>query len=42
MVNENCRHVTEWDPAGRDENVDYYQAALRDLYERFGPFIEDE
>ncbi len=38
MVNENCRHVSEWDPASPDENVDYYKARLRELYERFGPF----
>ena len=42
MVNENCRHVSEWDPARPDENVDYYKARLRELYERFGPFMEDE
>ena len=42
MVNESCRQVSEWDPANPDENVDYYKARLRDLYERFGPFIADE
>ena len=42
MVNENCRHVSEWDPANPDENVDYYKARLREVYERFGPFMDDE
>lgn len=41
MVNENCRHVSEWDPASPDENVDYYKARLRDLYERFRPFVSE-
>lgn len=39
MVNENCRHVSGWDPASPDENVDYYKARLRDLYEQFRPFV---
>ena len=39
MVNESCRHVSEWDPARPDENVDYYKARLRDLYEQFRPFF---
>ena len=42
MVNESCRNVSEWDPANPDENVDYYKARLRELYERFGPFMDDE
>ena len=28
MVNENSRHVSEWDPASPDENVEYYKARL--------------
>ena len=39
MVNENSRHVSEWDPASPDENVEYYKARLRDLYEQFSPFV---
>ena len=39
IVNENCRHVSEWDPASPDENVDYYKSRLRDLYEQFRPFF---
>ncbi|MDE0343415.1 MAG: DNA polymerase II [Deltaproteobacteria bacterium] len=42
IVNENCRHVSEWDPASPDENVDYYKARLRDLYEQFRPFFVEE
>ena len=40
-VNENCRYVSEWDPEHPDENVDYYKARLRDLYEKFRPFFAD-
>ncbi len=42
MVNENCRHVSEWDPAGPDENADYYKARLRELYEKFSALIAEE
>ena len=42
MVNENCRHVSEWDPASPDENVDYYKARLRHLYEQLSPFLATE
>lgn len=42
-VNESCKHVSEWDPAEPDENLDYYKARLHDLYEKFRPFVvEDE
>ncbi len=42
MVNANCRHVADWDPASPDENVDYYKARLRDLYEQFSSFFSEE
>ncbi|MCY4487770.1 MAG: DNA polymerase II [Deltaproteobacteria bacterium] len=42
MVNENCRYVSEWDPARPDENVEYYKARLRDLYEQLRPFFTEE
>ena len=43
LLNESCKHVSEWDPAEPDENVDYYKARLQDLYEKFRPFVaEDE
>ncbi len=32
--------VSEYDPANPDENVEYYQAKLGDLYEKFRPFAE--
>ena len=42
MVNTNCRNVSEWDPASPDENVDYYKARLRELYERFARFLGED
>lgn len=32
--------VSEYDPANPDENIEYYQAKLNDLYEKFRPFAE--
>ena len=37
---ENARLASEWDPANRDENVEYYAAKLQDLVKKFAPFIE--
>jgi len=37
---ENARLATDWDPANRDENVEYYAAKLQDLVKKFAPFIE--
>ena len=42
MVNRSCRHVSEWRPANPDENVDYYKARLRELYERLTPLLDGE
>ena len=42
MVNRNCRPVSEWRPANPDENVDYYKARLRELYERLSPLLDGE
>jgi len=41
-VHESCKLASEWDPQHPDENVEYYQAKLLDLYEKFRPFIEGE
>ncbi len=42
MVNENCRPVSQWDPDRPDENVDYYKARLRELYQKFSALIAEE
>ena len=39
-VNEYARLATEWDPARPDENVEYYQAKVREIWARFRAFVE--
>ncbi len=41
-VNEVAKLATQWDPAAPDENVEYYQAKVRELWERFRPLVEPE
>ena len=40
-ISENCKLASHWDPNKPDENVEHYKAKLRELYEKFRPFIED-
>ncbi len=39
-VNERAKLASQWDPARPDENVEYYQAKVREIWERFRPFVE--
>ena len=39
-VSEAAKLATAWDPSAPDENTAHYIAKLRDLYEKFRPFIE--
>ncbi len=39
-VNAAARMVSEHDPANPDENVEYYQAKLDELYTKFKPYID--
>ncbi|HTW88121.1 MAG TPA: DNA polymerase domain-containing protein [Candidatus Binataceae bacterium] len=39
-VNATARMAADFDPANPDENVEYYQAKLADLYEKFRPFAD--
>ncbi|MBI4590218.1 MAG: DNA polymerase II [Candidatus Rokubacteria bacterium] len=41
-VNEAAKLATQWDPTAPDENVEFYQAKLRELWERFRPLVEPE
>ncbi|MBI4242169.1 MAG: DNA polymerase II [Candidatus Rokubacteria bacterium] len=41
-VNEAARLASQWDPAAPDENVEYYQAKVRELWEKFRPLVEQE
>ena len=40
-INENCKLASEWDANKPDENVEHYKAKLKELYEKFKPWIED-
>jgi DNA polymerase elongation subunit (family B) len=39
-VNEFAKMAAEYDPHDPDENVEYYQAKLADLFEKFQVFVE--
>jgi DNA polymerase, archaea type len=39
-VNVAAKLAAEYDPANPDENIEYYQAKLTELYEKFRPFCE--
>ncbi len=39
-VNESAKMAAEYDPDNPDENVEYYQAKLADLFEKFRVFAE--
>jgi DNA polymerase elongation subunit (family B) len=41
-VNEAAKLASQWDPAAPDENVEHYQAKLRDLWEKFRPLVEQD
>jgi len=41
-VNEAARLASSWDAGHPDENSAYYLAKLRDLHEKFRPFIEED
>ena len=39
-VSAAARIAAEYDPANPDENVEYYQAKLAELYAKFKPYAE--
>jgi len=39
-VHENCKLASQWDARNPDENMEHYKAKLKELYEKFKPFIE--
>jgi DNA polymerase elongation subunit (family B) len=41
-VNECARLLREWDASRPDENVEYYQAKVLEIAQRFRPFIEHD
>jgi DNA polymerase I len=40
-INENCKLASQWDATSPDENVEHYKAKLKELYEKFKPWIEE-
>jgi DNA polymerase, archaea type len=42
VVNEQARLASEWDPERPDENVEYYQGKVLEIWERFRRFTEME
>ena len=41
-VNEHAKLASLWDPKRPDENVEYYQAKVAEIWARFRPFAENE
>jgi DNA polymerase I len=41
-ISENCKLASEWNPKDLDENVEHYKAKLKELYEKFRPFIDGD
>jgi DNA polymerase elongation subunit (family B) len=41
-VNDHAKLLTAWNPERPDENVEYYQAKVLEIWERFRPFAECE
>jgi len=42
VVNECARLAAEWDPARPDENVEYYQGKVLEIWDRFQRFTEQD
>ncbi len=41
-ISDNCKLAKDWDPQHPDENVEHYKAKLKELYEKFRPWIEEK
>lgn len=39
-ISENSKLTSDWNPEKPDENVEHYKAKLKELYEKFKPWIE--
>jgi len=40
-ISANSKLASDWDAAKPDENVEHYQAKLKEPYEKFRPWIDD-
>jgi DNA polymerase, archaea type len=41
-ISDNCKLASQWEAEHPDENTEHYKAKLKELYEKFRPFIEDD
>lgn len=41
-VNEAAKLASQWDPTSPDENIEYYQAKVRELWDKFSPLVEQD
>jgi DNA polymerase elongation subunit (family B) len=41
-ISENAKLSSDWNPEKPDENVEHYKAKLKELYEKFLPFVEND
>ena len=41
-ISGNCKLASEWDSKNPDENVEHYKAKLKELYEKFKPWVEGD
>jgi DNA polymerase I len=41
-VNESAKLVAAWNPERPDENAEYYQAKVLEIWERFRPFVDND
>lgn len=41
LFSESSKLASQWDAERPDENVEHYKGKLKELYEKFHPFIED-
>jgi hypothetical protein len=39
-ISENSKLASDWDAEKPDENVEHYKAKLKELYEKFRPWID--
>jgi Mor family transcriptional regulator len=39
-ISENCKLAADWNADKPDENVEHYKAKLKELYEKFKPWID--
>jgi hypothetical protein len=39
-ISESSKLASQWDAERPDENIEHYKGKLKELYEKFRPFIE--